>query len=378
MTRYLLTVFAWLVGFSWVVGQVVAWGTQPEIVQVLSNFHRPESVAFSLDGRTLYVSNCGSDVFGPDRSFVGFVAGNGCISQVAIAEDGSATVTKQKWIDGLSGNLGIAVLPKATTRFPEGTLLVNQGISLLVNQEGKSITDAEQLGTGILFLDAETGEELGKIDLGVGSRVADVLGHVTLLPNSIAFDGDGNLYVTDTAKGGDRLQAPIDPNPGLIRVTHEAIDLLVDGEINAKDAVTFTPMDGVPNGVGYWEARRSLCVVTMGGTSPEGTAVYVMDEDSFPRDDLPAPLRGDVGTADGIAFTPAGTMVTSRFAGDLLAIPQQGEPFALDLDPFVAPADHRLKVLQDGSCLLAVPEQDRKDPKPWSQNVKLIRLPPGF
>ena len=42
------------------------------IVQTVAIFHRPESVAFSLDGKHLFVGNCGSDLFGPDRKKVGF------------------------------------------------------------------------------------------------------------------------------------------------------------------------------------------------------------------------------------------------------------------------------------------------------------------
>jgi hypothetical protein len=117
----------------------------------------------------------------------------------------------------------------------------------------------------------------------------------------------------------------------------------------------------------------------MGGQSPEGTAIYVIPEETFPRTTLPLPLKSDVGTADGIAFTPSGTIITSRFSGDILAVPSRGEPFVVQsAGSFAAPADHRLMVLDDGSCLLAIPDQDRKDPNPWKQNVKVVKLPKGF
>ena len=80
----------------------------------------------------------------------------------------------------------------------------------------------------------------------------------------------------------------------------------------------------------------------------------------------------------GIAFSPKGTIITSRFSGDLLAIPLNGQPRSLILEPFKAPADHRLLTLEDGSSILAVPEQDRTDPKPWKQNVKIIKIPKNF
>ena len=68
-------------------------------------------------------------------------------------------------------------------------------------------------------------------------------------------------------------------------------------------------------------------------------------------------------------------------AGDLLAIPEGGEPTPVTLDPdveLVAPADHRLVTMPDGTSLLAVPEQARIEPEPWKQRVRIIHLPRGF
>lgn len=352
-------------------------------IQILSLFHRPESVAFSLDGKNLFVSNCGSDVFGPDLDFVGFVRGNGAISKLSVDASGYVSVDDLRFIEGLSGNVGIAVLPKATDLFPKGTLMVNHGIALQVHANGRPITGLGNQRTGVRFFDPKNGRQLGELALGEGSKVAQILGHITLLPNSIAFDAAGNLYVTDTAKGGDRLKPKTGGHPGLIRIEHGAIDALTRQDKTKADEVfgqvSFTPVPGVPNGVGYWADKQAICIVTMGGQSPEGTAIYVIPEETFPCTTLPLPLKSDVGTADGIAFTPSGTIITSRFSGDILAVPSRGEPFVVQsAGSFAAPADHRLMVLDDGSCLLAIPDQDRKDPNPWKQNVKVVKLPKGF
>ena len=210
--------------------------------------------------------------------------------------------------------------------------------------------------------------------------MSTILGHAVLLPNSIAFDRQGNLYITDTAKGGGRQIPAQSMHPGLIRIVHSAIDRAAEGVSGnlQEGEVSFTAVPGVPNGVGYWEEDDAIYVVTMGGTPPEGTAIYRIPADSFPRADLPAPFRDDVGTADGIVFTPAGTIITSRFSGDLLVIKASGETFSLEIDSLVAPADHRLITLADGSSLLAVPEQARIEPEHWSQRVRFIRLPAGF
>ena len=259
-----------------------------------------------------------------------------------------------------------------TRRYPQGTLLLNVGMSLLTDAEGNSVTDASKLGCGVLFLDPESGKRLGKIGLGVGSAVAKSLGHPVLIANSIAFDGAGNLYVTDTAKGGDRLKPALVAHPGVLRIPHGSID------DPSKGGVSFMAIPGVPNGVRYRESDDSIYVVTMGGKGPAGQAVYRIKAGSLDGRSLPEPMAAGVGTMDGLCFTPAGTIVASRFSGDLIAIAADGTYVKLTLPPFVKPADIDLLTLPDGASIVAVPEQNRMDPRAWSQAVRIIRLPKGF
>ena len=341
--------------------------------QSIVEFHRPESVAFSLDGKYLFVGNCASDLFGTDNKKVGFVKGAGAISRCIIDEKGNVKIEKQKFITGLNGPTGLGILTKSTGKYPVGTILVNQGMSLQVNKNGKSITNINELGVGVHLYDPNSGKLLGRISMGPGSSVAKAIGHVPLLLNSIAFDKKGNLYITDTAFGGDRLFPQVSQHPGLIRIEHGSIDDI------SKGGISFTPISGVPNGIGYWEKEDAMVIVTMGGNDKSGgTAIYKVPVTSFPLNVIPAPLFDDVGRADGIAITPRGTIITSRFSGDLLAIPLNGNPRPLIMEPFVAPADHRLHTLKDGTSILAVPEQDRGDPNPWKQKVKIVRLPANF
>lgn len=339
--------------------------------QTIDVFDRPESVAFSLDGSILYVGNCGSDLFGPERKQVGFVAGRGALSRVSISPDGRAELEDLRWVEGLNGPLGLAVLPRATSLYPAGALLVCQGNAMLCDGKGVYVGDATR--PGILILDGRTGRELGKIPLGAGSAVARRLGHPVLLPNSLAFDRAGNLFLTDSGRGGQNLLPPVPGAPGLIRFSREAIDDPGSGTI------AFTPVPGTPNGVAA--NGGMVLLVTMAGGSLEGEAVYAIPDTAFPLDVLPAPYVAGVGTMDGVAVTPAGTIVTSRFSGDLLAIPLDRKPRPIRLSPDVPlalPADHRILALPDGSSLLAVPEQARSDPQPRRQRVRFIRLPAGF
>ncbi len=140
----------------------------PPLAALIRMSKRPESVAYSLDGRTLFVSNCGSGLYGSDRGKVGFLTGAGVISKLRMSPSGRAEMVRMRFIADLNGPLGLGILPKATARYPQGTLLVNVGISLQVNESGESVTDAKALGTGVLFFDPDTGARLGGIDLGPG------------------------------------------------------------------------------------------------------------------------------------------------------------------------------------------------------------------
>jgi hypothetical protein len=125
----------------------------------------------------------------------------------------------------------------------------------------------------------------------------------------------------------------------------------------------------------------ALLVVTMGGDVPGGQALYKLRVADLPAKETPAPFLEGIGTMDGVAVTPAGTILASRFSGDVLVVPREGAPFPLPLEPdtpLVAPADHRVLVRADGTCLLAVPEQARTEKPAGKQRVRIVRLPAGM
>ena len=72
------------------------------LAQSIAKFHRPESVAFSIDGKYLFVGNCASDLFGADKKKVGFVTGAGAISRCTVDEEGVCEIeslcpTRTNW-----------------------------------------------------------------------------------------------------------------------------------------------------------------------------------------------------------------------------------------------------------------------------------------
>jgi sugar lactone lactonase YvrE len=351
------------IGRTWLIAASLAscaGAVKLEVVRIEKAFNNPESVAFSADGRWLYVTNCASGEFGADKH-VGFVAGDAAISKLSVSVDGRLDVVNQKLVQNLSGTLGMTVSPYAVGPYPAGSLFVCVGGALISDAHGAYVTDAAKLGTGVAVFNPETGASLGKIDLGVGSPVAVALGHPFLLPNGIAFDGEGGLVVSDTGVGGDHLEPKIRAQPGILRLS-----------IGAKGDVlghSFTPVSGGPNGVAWNAREKALYWVTCSGQGPEGGALF--------RNGKAVAL--DLGPCDGIALTPAGTVIVSRFQGDLVAIRKGGKPEPILVDgPFKFPSDIKLHTLADGSSLLVVPEQEAWNATPWGQSLSLIRLPAGF
>lgn len=331
-----------------------------ELGQVVTGLNNPESAAFSADGKWLFVTNCASAQFGAEKR-VGFVAGEASISKLAVGPDGALSIAQAKFVQNLTGTLGIAVAPRRFGPYPAGSLFVSMGGALVTDAQGAVETDAKRLGTGIGVFDPETGATLGKIELGVGSKVAFGMGHPLLLPNGIAFDGDGGLLVCDTGVGGDHLEPRIEARPGVLRLT-----LGPKGELTGH---SFTPVSGGPNGVAWNEKEKAVYWVTCGGRGPEGGAVF--------RNGKPIAL--DIGQSDGIAFTPAGTAIVSRFRGDLVAIPKGGSPVPISFEkPFNFPSDIKLRTLADGTSIVIVPEQEAWNAAPWGQSLRVVKLPAGY
>lgn len=331
-----------------------------EIVQTVTGLNNPESVAFSPDGRWLFVTNCASGEFGSDKH-IGMVAGEASISKLSVAPDGRLAMVTPRFIEGLSGTLGISVAPEAFGPYPKGSLFVCVGLALLSDEHGAYVTDARKLGTGVAVFDPDSGMALGKVDLGVGSSVAVALGHPLLLPNGVAFDGEGGLLVTDTGLGGDHLQPRIASRPGVLRLT-----VGPKGEVTGH---TFTPVSGGPNGITWNAKEKAVYWVTCNGQGPEGGAVYRNGK----------PLALSVGPCDGIVVTPAGTIIASRFRGDLIAIRQGGNPATIPFEvTFGFPSDIKLWTRADGSSILVVPEQEAWNPVPWTQSLRVVLLPADY
>src|SRR5918996_2607555 len=90
------------------------------IVQVLKAFDNPEGAIFSADGSHVFISNAAE--IGDRADTFGWAEGEGYISKLEVQPNGELEMLDEKLIDGLTGPLGMAVLPVATDRFPAGTI----------------------------------------------------------------------------------------------------------------------------------------------------------------------------------------------------------------------------------------------------------------
>lgn len=378
MPRFLTTATATLAALSVLVGcdQSSVGPTAARVMQSPNVFHRPESCTFSLDGKALFVSNVASGTYGPENNFL-LAVGEGYISKLTLDKTGKVQQITEKFSTGLDAPLGITVLPKATSTFPAGTLFVNVGFWLQGQADGTYTKDPADLGTGVTAIDPKTGEVLGHIPVGEGSKVAEAIGFACYGLNGACFDGEGNFYAAENGKAST-TEPPRVGKAGILKIPHDALDKLAAGETAA--GIAFQPVAFGPNGVAWRASDNHIYFVTSsGGEDPRGAAIFRIPLADFPVEPLPAPVIKGVGKMDGIVFAPAGSTIVSRMAGDLFAFEQgfaAGRKIPLGFE-LKSPSDIKLQPLPDGGSILAVPEQEPAG-EPGAQRVRLIDLPADF
>ena len=363
-----------------------AFPVPARVVQVLAAFDNPEGAIFSADGRTVFISNAAE--IGDRGEGFGWAEGEGYVSKLEVSATGELRMVDEKLLAGLTGPLGMAVLPVATAKFPAGTIFLCAGSAPLVDGEGQVVKDPDRLRTKILAF-SEDGDILGEIDTGTGSLFHDISGEPIALINALGFDAEGNLYVADTAFGAGQFEPPFAGRSGVWMIPVDALDALASGEEPAASP-RFLALPGNPDGVEVSPLDGLVYVNTVGPVAdapdPANGGVYALTSDSFANGELPAPVDRDLGALDGLDFTAGGVMLNSQIKDGIdaaLYVNCPGERArtltieGLD-DDLTGPADLAIRRSADGAQLVVVPELFARDATPGDDQVTVLSLDPAF
>lgn len=358
------------------------------IKQVIGAFDNPEGSIFSADGRSVFISNAAE--IGDRGDDFGWAEGEGYISKLEVLPSGHLKMVNDKLITGLTGPLGMGVLPVATGKFPAGTIFACVGSAPLRDSDGQVVTDPKRMRSKLVAF-TDDGNVLGEIDTGEGSLFQQINGSPIILSNALGFDKSGNIYVVDTAFGGAQFQPPFDGKGGLWMIPHSAIDDLADGKSPA-DKPVFLAIPGNPDGVEVSPLDGKIYVNTVGPVAgapdPAGGGIYALSADDIKNGNLPAPFDRDLGALDGLDFTAGGVMLNTQIRGDIPAhitvhCPGQAAT-VLELQPagsasdLNGPADIAVRTLASGVHLVIVPELYARDVSPGDDEITVLALPADF
>lgn len=216
-----------------------------------------------------------------------------------------------------------------------------------ISLDGRVVTLAELEGRVLgLALDGDGGlyacdvgsHEVVRIDLEAGRTerfIAGVDSHRLMTPNYIAFDRDGNLFVTDSGRWGE-------DDGVILRVTPSGIG----------SSVWSTAASKFPNGCCLDSEGASLLVVE--SMSASILRLPIESDGTAGTPALVADLAGTV--PDGIACAADGTVLVSCYRPDRIYEVVEGAPRVLADDPrgqvLAAPAN--VAFFGDGLETLAV------------------------
>jgi hypothetical protein len=352
-----------------------------QVIQRLNAFDNPEGSIFSADGRYVFVSNS-AELGMPDKGFHWTHKG-GYISKLAVQSDGTLKMVNEKLITGLTGPLGMAVIPVATKKFPKGTIFLIEAWAPLAEADGTEVKDPSVLDPKIIAFNTD-GKVLGSIKMGAGSSAAAAAGVVATLGNALSFDREGNLYATDTGIAGGLFNPPIPTKGGgAYMFPVSSLDALADGQ---QAPVSYIAMpEGGPDGIEV-APDGAIHINTVGPVAglkdPADGGMYRLTKDDFKNGRLPAPFATGLGALDGLDFAGSVRLDTEiKNTNSVVVTPPFGVPMMLTYDQDIklaGPADIAVRKMSDGSYLLVIPELSATSPNNNDNPVTVIRLPANF
>jgi hypothetical protein len=354
---------------------------QAQFVQKLSVFDNPEAVIFSEDGSYVFVSNA-AELGNPDKGFA-FIRNGGYISRLAVQPDGSLEMKDEKFVSGLTAPLGMAVNPVATQKFPKGTIFVAQATAPLAEADGTPIKDASAIEPKITAFDVN-GEVLGEIKLGPDSAIQKASGVVSTLPNALAFDKQGNLYIAETGIGGNHFDPPITTGGGIYMLPAGSLDALAEGKDETVHYIAVP--DGGPDGIEVSSdgiVHFNTVGVVAGMKDPAEGGMYRVRTSDFEAGTLPKPFNEGLGALDGLTFAGTARLDTEiKNTSSVVVTPFWSDrSYVLTYDQDVklnGPADIAVHKRDDGSYLLVIPELAATSPNNRDNSITVIKLPADF
>jgi hypothetical protein len=352
-----------------------------QVVQRLNAFDNPEGAIFSADGQFVFISNS-ADIGTPDKG-LHWTHKAGYISKLSVQPDGSLKMVNEKLITGLTGPLGMAVIPVATKKFPAGTIFVIEAWAPLAEADGTEVKDPSVVDPKIIGFNAD-GKVLGAIKLGAGSSAAKAAGVSATLGNALAFDKEGNLYAIDTGVAGGLFDPPIaTKGGGAYMFPVASLDALADGQ-SATVSYIATP-EGGPDGIEV-APDGAIHFNTVGPVAglkdPADGGMYRVTKEDFKNGKLPAPFAQGLGGLDGLDFVGNIRLDTEiKNTNGVVVTPPSGKPMMLTYDKEITlagPADIAVRKLSDGTHLLVIPELAATSPNKSDNPVTVVRLPANF
>jgi hypothetical protein len=385
-TRIVVSVLGMITGLLMAAGAQGADPLEPypvkgKVIQRLNSFDNPEGSIFSADGRYVFVSNS-AELGMPDKGFHWTHKG-GYISKLAVQPDGTLKMVNEKLITGLTGPLGMAVIPVSTKKFPKGTIFLIEAWAPLAEADGTEVKDPSVLDPKIIAFNTD-GKVLGAIKMGEGSAAASAAGVVATLGNALAFDREGNLYAIDTGIAGGLFNPPIPTKGGgAYMFPLASLDTLADGQ---SAPVSYIPVpEGGPDGIEVapdGAIHFNTVGVVAGLKDPAEGGMYRVTKGDFKNGHLPAPFATGLGALDGLDFAGSVRLDTEiRNTNSVVVTPPFGKPMILTYDQDIklaGPADIAIRKQPDGSYLLVIPELAATSPNNHDNPVTVIRLPANF
>jgi len=328
-----------------------------------------------LDGKSLFVAN-GS------RGRDGWSLNKGAISKLSVSNTGNMEITELRFVDSLTGPIGMAVLPVDAGSFRKGSVFIAQGGVWAEDRFGNYIKNAEPLKTGLVVFDPEDGRLLGRILMGQGSSIAKLLEHPVLSPTGIAFDSEGNLYLSDTGTGGANLEPIIVGKSGVLKITREALPVLASGSSDSR--IDFLKLEDTPLDVTWDHVKKDLLITTAGKRDFSEGVILRLANGDFSGTGGMQTIGKKLPSMGSIIVTEKGTILAGQTEGKIGRIRGKGRRSKFrelnfrDEEEFFGPGSLALYGLPNGGSLLVVPEKAGGGVASWRQRIKIFEIPKGL